>query len=345
MGRYLSISVSLITGLLLAACAQAPAHVEQHGSAFFGRSHHYPVPHIKNSEDSDTVVVQEGDTLYDIAKTYKTPLRTLIDVNSLAPPYVLSVGKTLKIPHKRFHVVDHGETLYGLSRFYGVDMNQITQLNKLSVPYSLTVGQKLRIPPKSYASKGVDDYKKRTAVHRSRVASSAKPIPPKRKSSSDSSISAKTGVVKTHRPKSFYTTKKQTGSKKKRYAKTLSKFSWPVNGKVISSFGPKGGGLHNDGINILAKEGSPIKAAADGTVVYTGNGIKSYGNLLIIRHKKGYLTAYAHTKRILVKKGQKIRKGDLIARVGKTGNVDRPQLHFGIRKGRKALDPEAYLAS
>ena len=118
-----------------------------------------------------------------------------------------------------------------------------------------------------------------------------------------------------------------------------SKFIWPVSGQVISRFGAKSGGLYNDGVNIAAPEGSPIHAAMDGTVVYAGNDLASYGNLLILRHKNGWLTAYAHTKEILVKKGEKVKLGQVVASVGQTGNVQTPQIHFAIRDGKKPLDP------
>lgn len=117
------------------------------------------------------------------------------------------------------------------------------------------------------------------------------------------------------------------------------KFIWPVNGEVISRFGAKSGGLYNDGVNIAAPEGAPIHASMDGTVVYAGNDLAGYGNLLILRHKNGWLTAYAHTKEILVKKGDKVKLGQVVASVGQTGNVQTPQIHFAIRDGKKPLDP------
>jgi hypothetical protein len=122
-------------------------------------------------------------------------------------------------------------------------------------------------------------------------------------------------------------------------------FYWPVKGSVISKFGPKKGGLYNDGINISAKAGAPIKAADGGEVVYAGNELRGYGNMLLIKHNNGYLTAYAHMDDFLVKKGDIITKGQVIAHVGQTGHVTSPQLHFSIRQGRKAIDPEKYLSS
>lgn len=117
------------------------------------------------------------------------------------------------------------------------------------------------------------------------------------------------------------------------------KFIWPVEGEIISAFGPKSGGLYNDGVNIAAPLGAEIHASMDGTVLYIGDELKSYGNLIIIRHANGWMTAYAHTKEAFVKKGEMVRQGQVIASVGSTGNVKTPQLHFGIREGKKPLDP------
>ncbi|WP_188574674.1 peptidoglycan DD-metalloendopeptidase family protein [Tistrella bauzanensis] len=121
------------------------------------------------------------------------------------------------------------------------------------------------------------------------------------------------------------------------------RFVWPVNGRVVSGYGDKAGGLHNDGVNIQAPRGTPIRAAADGVVVYSGSDLKGFGNMLLIRHGGNWLTAYAHAQAVLVDRGQRVKQGEVIARVGSSGNVDQPQLHFELRRGREAVDPERYL--
>ncbi len=121
------------------------------------------------------------------------------------------------------------------------------------------------------------------------------------------------------------------------------RFVWPVKGKVISGFGRRGSGMHNDGINIAADPNTPVKAADGGTVIYAGNELAGYGNLLLVRHANGFVTAYAHAKKLLVDRGDKVRQGQTVALVGATGDVDRPQLHFEIRKGDRAVDPNRYL--
>ena len=116
-------------------------------------------------------------------------------------------------------------------------------------------------------------------------------------------------------------------------------FRWPVHGKVIAGFGPRPNGQQNDGINVAVPENTPIKAAEDGVVAYAGNELKGYGNLVLVRHSNGYVTAYAHAKELLVKRGDPIKRGQVIAKSGQTGNVDAPQLHFEVRKGPTPQDP------
>jgi len=116
-------------------------------------------------------------------------------------------------------------------------------------------------------------------------------------------------------------------------------FRWPVHGKVIAGFGPRPNGQQNDGINVAVPENTPVKAAEDGVVAYAGSELKGYGNLVLVRHSNGYVTAYAHAKELLVKRGDPIKRGQVIAKSGQTGNVDAPQLHFEVRKGPSPQDP------
>jgi murein DD-endopeptidase MepM/ murein hydrolase activator NlpD len=124
-----------------------------------------------------------------------------------------------------------------------------------------------------------------------------------------------------------------------------NQFIWPVSGKVISSFGQTSNGLVNDGINIAVDAGAGVKASDHGTVIYAGNELPGFGNLLLVKHSNGFVTAYAHNIKLLVKKGAKVRQGQVIANAGKTGNVDRAQVHFEIRRGDKPVDPKRYIES
>jgi murein DD-endopeptidase MepM/ murein hydrolase activator NlpD len=124
-----------------------------------------------------------------------------------------------------------------------------------------------------------------------------------------------------------------------------ARFRWPVEGKIVSRFGAKKGGLHNDGLNIEAPAGTQVVAAENGVVAYAGNELRGFGNLLLIRHADGWITAYAHNEKLLVKQGDKVRRGQPIATVGSSGNVSSPQLHFEVRKGTDPVDPLGYLSS
>ena len=123
----------------------------------------------------------------------------------------------------------------------------------------------------------------------------------------------------------------------------LPTFRWPVRGKVITSYGAKTNGKANDGINLAVPEGTPVKAAEDGVVAYSGNELKGYGNLVLVRHSNGYVTAYAHASELLVKRGDTIKRGQVIAKSGQSGEVGSPQLHFEIRKGSQPVDPLQFL--
>ena len=126
-------------------------------------------------------------------------------------------------------------------------------------------------------------------------------------------------------------------------ARSSSKFSWPVRGKILSAFGTKPNGLVNDGINIAASRGTTVKAAENGVVAYAGNEVKGMGNLIIIQHSGGWMTVYAHLDSMALRRGARVNVGQKIGTVGASGKVDRPQLHFEIRKGTKAYNPSQYL--
>jgi murein DD-endopeptidase MepM/ murein hydrolase activator NlpD len=122
---------------------------------------------------------------------------------------------------------------------------------------------------------------------------------------------------------------------------SASNFRWPARGRVIAGFGANGG---NEGINIAVPEGTPVKAAEAGTVTYAGSEVKGYGNLILIRHDNGFVSAYAHNASLNVKRGEQVKRGQVIATSGQTGNVTSPQLHFELRKGASPVDPMKHLA-
>ena len=122
-------------------------------------------------------------------------------------------------------------------------------------------------------------------------------------------------------------------------------FAWPVSGRVVSDFGSTSNGGRNDGINIAAPTGAPIHASASGTVTYAGDGLKGYGNLVLVKHANGYTSAYAHADRIVVNKGEMVTRGQIIGYVGSTGDVSTSQLHFEIRSNTTPVNPRSVLGS
>jgi murein DD-endopeptidase MepM/ murein hydrolase activator NlpD len=124
---------------------------------------------------------------------------------------------------------------------------------------------------------------------------------------------------------------------------TGSRFPWPVHGHVLASYGVAADGTHNDGINIAASRGTPIKSVESGIVAYVGNELRGYGNLVLIKHTNGWISAYAHCDEVLIRKGDPVYKGQTIAKVGATGGVTEPQLHFELRQGKRPVDPRGFL--
>ena len=273
----------------------------------------------------DHVTVQAGETLYAISRRYGVPVRALIEANGLAPPYALSAGRRLALPQLRLHVVRPGETLYSVSRAYGIDTTTLARSNSLPPPYTVFVGQTLVLTAPTEAAEAVTAPRP-PEPKPPQVATSRPPPPPRIEPAAGPASHGELAAVPPPR----------AGS-------ASGRFLWPVRGRLVSDYGTGAGGTRNDGINIAAPAGTTVLAADGGTVVYAGNELRGYGNLVLIKHANGWMTAYAHNSVLLVKRGQRVRRGQPIARIGATGAVSRPQLHFEVRHGAKALDPTDYL--
>ena len=278
---------------------------------------------------ADTITVQKGDTLYSLSRTYNIPIRDIIETNHLTPPYTLYVGRVLRLPVARYHTVAHGDTLYSISRRYNVDITTLSKLNNLREPYTLSIGQKLALPASVSANSTSAQKESSVPVLYSASAGNGK---------------ISTSTTSAPRPQTSSTvSNRQVNSKPQLTTTRKTKFAWPLRGTIISRFGSIGKGRSNDGINIKAPLGTLVKAADAGKVVYVGNELKGFGNLILIQHNDGWITAYAHNSSFLVKKGQSVQKGTSIAKVGSSGGVNTPQLHFEVRAGKKPVNPLLYL--
>lgn len=221
------------------------------------------------------------------------------------------------------YTVHAGDTLSEIAEDYRTSEYRLAAYNEIGDRDLIYAGQVLRIPRDSYA-----------APSRPTARPAYRPRPQPRR---DVEV-ASTAPRKTYeRP-----APRDPDEPAQAYAGPL-RFVWPVDGPVISSFGSSRNGERNDGINIAANLGEPIHAAAAGTVTYAGNELKGYGNLVLIRHDDGYVTAYAHAERIAVDRGERVTKGQVIGYAGATGDVSRPQLHFEIRHGVEPVDPKPLL--
>ena len=330
---------------------QQDSSVDSGGEIMYGQYYqeikddYLVVPEYGKPEQlSDNVhVIVAGDTLYSLSKKYNTSVDQLAKLNNLSEPYQLSVGQKLQVAAKtveskqdtltvRKPVVSRGEmrvelqeikiapgdTLYSLSRKYSVPVNDLAVMNNIKPPFTLSVGQVLRVPDLQ-GTQVVQQTSVQQTDNENVVVAKTKSEPVKKISSDPSKKLPKIT------------------------ARSSTKFSWPLRGKILSDYGAKSNGLFNDGVNIAASKGTAIKAAENGVVAYAGNEVKGMGNLIIIQHDAGWMTVYAHMDSMNVKRGTKVSVGQTIGKVGETGKVDRPQLHFEIRKGTKAYNPSSYL--
>jgi murein DD-endopeptidase MepM/ murein hydrolase activator NlpD len=232
-------------------------------------------------------------------------------------------------PATATHRVRGGEELADIADTYDVREVEIIALNKLRPPYELKAGQELKIPVKAGARAAPPESGDYVVAGADVVVPSPKPSIAGRKT-------AATEEPGDAEPASVRPSPSSSSN---------LVFDWPVSGKVISGFGASGDGLYNEGINIAVPAGTPVRASAPGVVRYAGNELEGYGNLILIEHAGGFVTAYAHNQTLTVKRGQKVERGAVIARSGQTGNVKTPQLHFEIREGTKSVDPRKLLVA
>lgn len=326
--------------LVLAACGQRTGSAPVVNGATGERIGNTSAP----SNLPATVTVRRGDSLYKIGRRYNVRLRAMIDANNLKPPYTIFPGQKLKMPVTGVHVVVRGETVYQIAQRYGTEPGTLVRLNRISPPYRLSTGQRLVLP--SGAARATQSAT--TSRSASRPASAAsKARAPAPRPAARTTAKQRTAAPPPRKvlPAERVVVKRapSTSASVKPPAPSRGGFIWPVNGRLLSKFGALGKGLQNDGINILARRGTPVRAIQNGVVAYSGNELRGFGNLLLVKHAGGWISAYAHNDKLLVKTGQRVRRGQVISHVGSTGSVDKPQLHFELRRKNRAVDPERYL--
>jgi murein DD-endopeptidase MepM/ murein hydrolase activator NlpD len=313
-----------------------------------------------------TIIVGTSDTLDGLARHYNVTPTAILQANGYKGPRALSPGQQLIIPRPTaaaavpaapalaapalaapalaapalaapaskvvaaapgpsVHVVNPGDTLLSIARRNHVSVAELAKANNVDAATKLKLGTRLTVP----AAK--------TSAAAQPVAGSTPPA---------NKMAAVAGTPQSARLAQATTSVEGVGETPVKAADAtaaLPTFRWPVRGKVITSYGAKTNGKANDGINLAVPEGTPVKAAEDGVVAYSGNELKGYGNLILVRHANGYVTAYAHASELMVKRGDTIKRGQVIAKSGQSGEVASPQLHFEIRKGSQPVDPLQFL--
>jgi murein DD-endopeptidase MepM/ murein hydrolase activator NlpD len=318
-----------------------------------GGSRHEAAPVILNGAAADRI---EAGPVAPMAATAPRP-----SPRSSVPP----AG-----PGRRI-VVRPGQSVGYLAREYGVPKRAIIEANNLTPPeYKIEIGQKLVIPGagEERAPEPVVAAAKPSAPLAERPVASDRagkapeiipldePAPAPKRSAEAPAISfpppAAPAQGKLSPPAPEPATRPAEPAEKavasaeaEPAGRSGGQFPWPVRGRILAGYGATKGGGHNAGINIAAARGAPVRSVDSGVVAYAGNEIRGYGNLVLVKHASGLISAYAHLDALLVKRGDTVGRGQVIAKVGDTGGVSEPQLHFELRRGKKAVDPSEFLGS
>ncbi|MET4721445.1 murein DD-endopeptidase MepM/ murein hydrolase activator NlpD [Bradyrhizobium japonicum] len=317
------------------------------------------------------IIVGTSDTLDVLAKRYRVTPQAILAANGYKGPRALSPGQQLIIPHpataaapapamapvaaapamapaakpvasvvapSSTHFVNHGDTLASIARKNHISSAELARANGLDPSAKLKLGTRLTVPGAKTAAVAAPVAAAPVAGTLQPVAVAPAPA---------TKMAAVAAPVQSARLAQATTNVEEKATeapaKAAETTSALPTFRWPVRGKVVTSYGAKTNGKSNDGINLAVPEGTPVKAAEDGVVAYSGNELKGYGNLVLVRHSNGYVTAYAHASELMVKRGDTIKRGQVIAKSGQSGEVASPQLHFEIRKGSSPVDPLQFL--
>ena len=273
-------------------------------------------------------IVQPGDTLRSVGDRTGSGSEAIARANGLAPPFTIRPGQRLEIPGGRYHLVRAGQTGIAIARAYGVDWSSVVSANDLSEPYTLRVGMRVLIPGGTRGSTAAE----RAAAFRLDI--------------DDLVTGSEPALAVNERPTRAASSPRRVLSSTEAISEPVrlrGGFAWPVHGRIVARFGPGASGEKFNGVKIAVPLGTPVLAAADGVVAYTGSGVPTLGGLVILKHGDGWTTVYGHASQLLVQRGQAVKRGQTIAISGDSGFADRPEVHFEMRKGRTPVDPQREL--
>ena len=274
---------------------------------------------------AQSYVVRPGDTLSEVADRTGAGLTVIVGANGIDPPYTIRAGQRLTIPAGRYHLVRQGQTGIAIARAYGVEWSRIVSANYLSEPYVLRTGQRILIPGSS-----------------ARGSSAAERAAAFKLDIDDIITGGEPAIAQNQRPAAPTASPRRVLPPSAAVAAPRippGRFMWPVDGQVVKHFGIGASGERNDGVEIGVPHNTPVRATADGTGAYAGDASAALGGLVIVKHGEGWTSVYGHASKLLVQRGQAVKKGQTIALSGASGFADRPELHFELRKGRTPIDP------
>jgi murein DD-endopeptidase MepM/ murein hydrolase activator NlpD len=334
-----------------------------------------------NANGGTPITVAQGETIQTVSRRYGVPAIVIAEANGMTTGTPIYPGQRLVIPkygnsgrpagapaqqlaaapattgsvrqtqparplsaQGQVHTVGPGETMFNIGRRYNVSPITLAQANRLPPHHKLRMGEQLTIPGTVARVQPQTQPQQAPRPAQTALTQPAPAMAPAQRIADAHAQNMPTARVITPAKETPSPIEQAKEDKDEQVASNnAAGFRWPVRGRVIAGFGPKPTGQQNDGINIAVPEGTPVRASDDGVVAYSGNELKGYGNLVLVRHANGHVTAYAHASELMVKRGDTVKRGQVIAKSGQTGNVSSPQLHFEIRKGATPVDPMQFL--
>ena len=331
----------------------------QPGDTLYGlsRRHRVGVAELMQVNSLTNPNLQPGQKLYlpqGYAANHSQPAP--VQTASVQQPAPVSVPADLDAKYRGSYTMRPGDSLYGISRSYGVPVAELQQANGITDARGLKAGAVLRVPDTAGGAPGQPlqqvavnpppapaQYQQPQYQQPSNIPSTTQPTIINGQGPSANGSSQYTQVATRNTNAASTGAIPPPAQPQQSVARGDDKLRWPVSGRIITGFGQRSDGTHNDGINLSVPLGTSVHAAEGGTVAYAGSELKGYGNLILLRHDNGWVTAYAHNDQLSVKRGDKVQRGQVIATAGRTGSVDQPQVHFELRQGSKPVDPVPFL--